>query len=126
MGTLQWRKMSKLNGAGQGAFRTLTLDRVKLSELTQSVLKSQVKSLHVTTKGGPIMPTPISDRVQKHRQALRAAGLRPVQIWVPDTRRPGFLAECRRQAALVSAADKNDADLSDFMDAALSDLDDWQ
>jgi hypothetical protein len=39
----------------------------------------------------------VAQRVQKHRMALRAAGLRPVQIWVPDTRRAGFAAECRRQ-----------------------------
>lgn len=71
------------------------------------------------------MPTPISERVQKRRDALRAAGLRPVQIWVPDTRRPGFAAECRRQAALVAAAERLDSQLSDFMDAALSNLDDW-
>ena len=71
------------------------------------------------------MPTPTSERVQKRRDALRAAGLRPVQIWVPDTRRPGFAAECRRQVALVAAADLRDADLSDLMDAALSDLEDW-
>ena len=72
------------------------------------------------------MPTPVSERVQKHRDTMRAAGLRPVQIWVPDTRRPGFTAECRRQAALVAQADKIDADLSDFMDAALTDLDEWK
>lgn len=72
------------------------------------------------------MATPVSERVQKHRDALRAAGLRPVQIWVPDTRRPGFAAECRRQAMLVAKADRRDADLSDFMDAALADLDGWQ
>jgi hypothetical protein len=40
---------------------------------------------------------PVAQRVRKHRIALRAAGLRPVQIWVPDTRRAGFAAECRRQ-----------------------------
>lgn len=72
------------------------------------------------------MPTPVSERVQKRRDTLRAAGLRPVQIWVPDTRRPGFTAECRRQAALVAAADQNATGLSDFMDAALSDLDNWE
>jgi len=38
------------------------------------------------------------ERVRRHREALRAAGLRPVQIWVPDTRRRGFAAECRRQS----------------------------
>lgn len=72
------------------------------------------------------MPTPVSERVQKRRAALRAAGLRPVQIWVPDTRRPGFAAECHRQAALVAAADRTDTDMQDFMNAALADLDDWQ
>ena len=40
----------------------------------------------------------VADRVKRHRVALRAAGLRPVQIWVPDTRRPGFALECRRQS----------------------------
>jgi hypothetical protein len=39
-----------------------------------------------------------ADRVQKHREALRAAGLRPVQIWVPDVKRRGFAQECRRQS----------------------------
>jgi hypothetical protein len=29
--------------------------------------------------------------------------LRPVQIWVPDTRRPGFAEECRRQSLAVAA-----------------------
>lgn len=43
-----------------------------------------------------------SDRVQQHRQRLRHAGLRPVQPWVPDTRRPGFALECRRQSLLLA------------------------
>ena len=47
------------------------------------------------------MRTSISTRVQKHRAALREAGLRPVQIWVPDTRRAGFAEECRRQSLLL-------------------------
>lgn len=47
------------------------------------------------------MTTNTSIRVQKHRTALRKAGLRPVQIWVPDTRRPSFAAECLRQSRLI-------------------------
>lgn len=43
----------------------------------------------------------VAARVQKHRVALRAAGMRPVQIWVPDSRRAGFAAECRRQCLAV-------------------------
>lgn len=68
------------------------------------------------------MPTPLVKRVQKHRAALRAAGLRPLQIWVPDTRRPGFAQECRRQSRLAARADAADRDLLDFIDAALTDL----
>jgi hypothetical protein len=42
-----------------------------------------------------------ASRVQKHRDALRADGLRPVQLWVPDTRSPGFAQECQRQSAML-------------------------
>ena len=71
------------------------------------------------------MPTPVSERVRKRRDALRAAGLRPVQIWVPDTRHPRIADECHRQATLIAEADKQDSDLSRFMDAAMTDLDGW-
>lgn len=69
------------------------------------------------------MPVPAHDRVRKRRDALRAAGLRPIQIWVPDSRRPGFAEECRRQAKLAANADKVDPDLDAFLEAALSELD---
>lgn len=69
------------------------------------------------------MATPVAVRVQKRRSALRMAGLRPVQIWVPDTRRPNFSAECKRQSNLASQADMADVDMLGFMDEALSDLD---
>ena len=62
------------------------------------------------------------DRVRKRRAALRRAGLRPVQLWVPDTRKPGFAAECRRQSRLIAEADRADAELAAFMDAALDDI----
>jgi hypothetical protein len=70
------------------------------------------------------MPTPLGQRVQKRRDALRAAGLRPVQIWVPDTRRPGFAEECRRQARIVAAADAADQDLEVLVDQVLADIED--
>ncbi len=68
--------------------------------------------------------TPISIRVRKRRDELRRSGLRPVQIWVPDTRRPGFAEECRRQAVAAAAADQTDPELLIFLDAALEDLTD--
>ncbi len=67
----------------------------------------------------------VNSRVQKHRDALRQAGLRPVQIWVPDTRRPDFAEECRRQSRLAAQADMADADMQEFMDSALADVDGW-
>jgi hypothetical protein len=60
--------------------------------------------------------------VRKRREALRAAGLRPVQIWVPDVRRSGFMEECRRQSRIVAEADARDRPLADLLDAALADL----
>ena len=69
--------------------------------------------------------THVNARVQKHREALRMAGLRPVQIWVPDTRRPGFAEECRRQSRLAAIADVTDTDMQHFMDEALTDVDGW-
>jgi hypothetical protein len=71
-----------------------------------------------------MMPIPMNERVQKRRALLRASGLRPLQIWVPDTRRPGFAEECRRQSMVVAQADLEDADLDAFMEGALADADD--
>jgi len=65
-------------------------------------------------------------RVRKRRVASREAGLRPVQIWVPDTRRPGFAEECERQSRLVTVADAADADLSTFLDDASRDIGGWE
>ena len=70
------------------------------------------------------MPTPDSERGRTRRAALRCAGLRPIQIWVPDTRRPGFAEECRRQARAVARADMAGQDMLDFLDAALLDMED--
>lgn len=69
--------------------------------------------------------THVNARVRKHREALRRAGLRPVQIWVPDTRRAGFAEECRRQSHLAAQADAADRDMQHWMDEALADLDGW-
>ncbi len=49
------------------------------------------------------MPASTAERVSRRRAALRAAGLRPLQIWVPDRAAPGFAAEARCQSALIAA-----------------------
>jgi antidote-toxin recognition MazE-like antitoxin len=50
-----------------------------------------------------------AERVKRRRDKMRTAGLRPVQIWVPDTRAAGFTAECRRQSELIAKAENTDA-----------------
>lgn len=37
------------------------------------------------------------EKVRAHRARLRAQGLRPVTLWVPDTRAPEFTEAARRQ-----------------------------
>jgi hypothetical protein len=71
------------------------------------------------------MTTPTAQRVRKHREGLCRAGLRPLQLWVPDTRARPFADECRRQCLLVAQADAADGEVLDLLDAALGDLEGW-
>ena len=70
------------------------------------------------------MADDVAKRVQKHRAGLRAAGLRPIQIWVPDTRRRGFAAECRRQSKAL-ANDPHEAKVLEWL-AEAADADGWR
>lgn len=57
-----------------------------------------------------------SEKMHDYRARLRASGLRPVQIWVPDTHAENFAKEARRQSILVSdRTSENDA--LDFIEA---------
>ena len=62
-------------------------------------------------------------RMDAYRARLRAQKLRPVQLWLPDTRRPGFAAECRRQSLLASKSTQESEALA-FIEAA-ADFDAW-
>jgi len=64
-------------------------------------------------------------RVQQHRNRLREAGLRPIQIWVPDTRDPQLAKICQHQSLLVRAADAADKRLHQLQHAALDDIEGW-
>ena len=56
------------------------------------------------------------EKVHNHRERLRAKGLRPIQIWVPDTRTSAFKAEAHRQSLLVARSRHARQD-QDFIDA---------
>ena len=61
-------------------------------------------------------PPPVRDRVRSHRERLRAQGLRPIQIWVPDVRSTTFVKEARRQARAVAKSPHAGEDQA-FIDA---------
>jgi hypothetical protein len=67
------------------------------------------------------MATESKERVSAHRARLRAQGLRPVQIWVPDVNSPAFVREAHRQSKLVAGSPGAEEDQA-FVDA----LTDWQ
>ncbi len=60
------------------------------------------------------------DKVRTHRERLRAQGLRPIQIWVPDVRAPAFRSEAHKQSLAVAQSAHADDDQS-FIDA----ITDW-
>lgn len=62
-------------------------------------------------------------RMRRYRDKLRASGLRPVQIWAPDTRSPSFAAEVRRQSLAVGGRDE--AELMDGLERSLAETEDW-
>ena len=61
-------------------------------------------------------PKPSRVKVREHRERLRAQGLRPIQIWVPDVRAPAFRAEAHRQSLAVSTGSHAQEDQA-FIDA---------
>lgn len=62
----------------------------------------------------------VAERVQKHRRALRAAGLRPIQIWVPDVRSKSFATQARKQSMAVAKSAQEPDDL-----AFIESISDW-
>lgn len=59
-------------------------------------------------------------KVRQHRERLRAQGLRPIQIWVPDVRAASFKFQAHRQSLAAAASAKADEDQA-FIDA----VSDW-
>ena len=55
-------------------------------------------------------------KVQAHRARLREQGLRPIQIWVPDTTTEEFRKAAHEQSALV-ASSEHEAEDQAFIDA---------
>ena len=56
--------------------------------------------------------------VRRYRERMRRAGLRLVQLWLPDTRSVGFAEECRRQSRRARGARRAESTALSWIDAA--------
>ncbi|MBE7563716.1 antitoxin MazE family protein [Acidithiobacillus sp. HP-6] len=72
-----------------------------------------MSSLHTST-----------DKTTRHRERMKAAGLRPVQFWVPDTRSPEFVAQVRHQCLKLNN-DPTEADILQFTEESAAQMDGW-
>ncbi len=68
-------------------------------------------------------PKTSREKVQKHRDLLRAQGMRLIQIWVPDVRSRTFAVAARRQSRMVAASpvEAEDQAFVDAISAATAD-----
>ena len=70
-------------------------------------------------------PVPSStNKVTRTRKRMWAAGLRPVQFWVPDTRLPGFAADVRMQCLAIKG-DRHEAGTIEFAEQAAGQMEGW-
>jgi Protein of unknown function (DUF3018) len=63
-------------------------------------------------------------RVQKHRDKMKAAGLKPVTIWVPDVNAPGFKERIAREIEIINADAESQRVMEEML--ALADFSDWK
>lgn len=64
------------------------------------------------------------ERVRAYRARMRAQGMKLVQIWVPDTSSPEYIAEARRQSRLAAESPHAAADQA-FVDS-IADTSGWK
>lgn len=64
----------------------------------------------------PESPGSSRGKVRACRERLRRRGLRPIQIWAPDVRSPGFADAAHRQSLAVARSEYSEKD-QNFVDA---------
>ncbi len=65
-----------------------------------------------------------NNKVARSRQRMRAAGMRPVQFWVPDTRAAGFAVELQRQCQALQGS-AAEAEVLRFTEEAAAHVEGW-
>lgn len=70
-----------------------------------------------------VMPQSELEGTEAYQGRMRAIGLRPMQVWVPDVHRPGFADEVRRQVAVLRDQVEED-EVLEFIEVA-QDIQGW-
>ena len=65
-----------------------------------------------------------AQKMKEYRNRLRASGLRPIQLWVPDVRSQKIIDEIRKQSLRVSS-DSQDSRIMDFVESVM-DQEGWE
>jgi hypothetical protein len=63
-------------------------------------------------------------RVQKHRDKMKAAGFKPVTIWVQDVNAAGFKERIAREIEIINADAESQRVMEEML--ALADFSDWK
>ena len=65
-----------------------------------------------------------AERVRKHREKMKAAGLKPVTIWIPDVNNPEYQAKIERACRAINASKDSQIVLDGMLE--LTDISDWK
>ena len=60
---------------------------------------------------------PSGSRAQSRAARLRAAGLRPVRLWLPDTKNPAVIERMRVEARAIAHSDQQSDEAMDWVEA---------
>lgn len=72
------------------------------------------------------MASTTQERVRKYRASQKRKGMKLLQIWVPDTKAPGFAKEMARQSKLIAASDrKYEKELIDWLEQIADETGGW-
>jgi len=65
-----------------------------------------------------------TQKMRQYRERLKASGLRPIQLWVPDVRSQKIINEVRKQSVRVSS-DSKEPGIMKFVDSVM-DHEGWE
>jgi hypothetical protein len=65
-----------------------------------------------------------AQKMRQYRNRMKAAGLRPIQLWVPDVRSRKIVEEVRKQSIRVSS-DPREGTVMDFVESVM-DREGWE